>query len=60
MTRRLNRDHANDAHTTILQALARTIGGASAHVLNAFACVAPTLASTPAYRAAGDTTAGAA
>ncbi|MCA7999435.1 hypothetical protein [Burkholderia metallica] len=51
MTRRLNRDHANDAHTTIPQALARTIGGASAHVLNAFACVAP----TQAYRAAGDT-----
>ncbi|VWB05422.1 hypothetical protein [Burkholderia metallica] len=55
MTRRLNRDHTNDAHTTILQALARTIGGASAHVLNAFACVAPALASTQAYRAAGDT-----
>ncbi|WP_155740259.1 hypothetical protein [Burkholderia territorii] len=54
MTRRLNRRIVNDADTTIVKELVQLIGAAATQVLNAFACIAPALASNPARgRAAG-------
>ncbi|WP_175910035.1 MULTISPECIES: hypothetical protein [unclassified Burkholderia] len=55
MTRRLNRNIANDADTTIMRALVELIGAAATQVLNAFACIAPALASNPARIRAGET-----
>lgn len=52
MTCTMKRGIANDADTTIVRALVQRIGGAAAHVLNAFACLAPALASNPAQAAA--------
>ena len=52
MTCTMNRSIANDANTTIVRELVQWIGGAAAHVLNAFACIAPALASNPAQVAA--------
>ncbi|WP_174911328.1 hypothetical protein [Burkholderia diffusa] len=48
MTRRLNRNIANGADTTIMRALVLLIGAAATQALNAFACIAPALASNPA------------
>ncbi|MBY4869157.1 hypothetical protein DIE14_00270 [Burkholderia sp. Bp9017] len=48
----MNRGIENDADTTIVRELAQLIGGAAAHVLNAFACIAPALASNPQQVAA--------
>ncbi|WP_234744835.1 hypothetical protein [Burkholderia sp. WTPI3] len=48
----MNRGIENDADTTIVRELAQLIGGAAAYVLNAFACIAPALASNPQQVAA--------
>ncbi|WP_322024076.1 hypothetical protein [Burkholderia sp. BCC1977] len=48
MTRRLNRKIENDAGATIMRELAQLVGAAAAQVLNAFACIAPALASNHA------------
>ncbi|RKU05137.1 hypothetical protein C7H84_03065 [Burkholderia sp. Nafp2/4-1b] len=57
MTRRLNRNIANDAGTTILRELAQSVGASETQVLNAFAfaCIAPALASNTALRGAAET-----
>ncbi|WP_155768799.1 hypothetical protein [Burkholderia diffusa] len=55
MTRRLNRNIANGADTTIMRALVPLIGAAATQMLNAFACIAPALASNPARGCAADT-----
>ncbi|WP_155626405.1 hypothetical protein [Burkholderia diffusa] len=55
MTRRLNRNIANGADTTIMRALVPLIGAAATQMLNAFACIAPALASNPARGCAVDT-----
>ncbi|AOJ89492.1 hypothetical protein WS87_22700 [Burkholderia sp. MSMB0856] len=55
MTRRLNRNIANDADTTIMRALVQLIGAAATQVLNAFACIAPALASNPTRGSADET-----
>ncbi|WP_321806551.1 hypothetical protein [Burkholderia sp. BCC1993] len=54
MTRRLNRHLANGANTTILRELAQLIGAAATPVLDAFACIAPALASNPARFRVGE------
>ncbi|AXF23348.1 hypothetical protein CUJ89_23240 [Burkholderia pyrrocinia] len=59
MTRRLNGNTANvddarpGAGASAAREFVRTLGGAAAHVLNAFACVAPALASNAALVVAG-------
>lgn len=59
MTRRLNGNTANvdearrDAGASAAREIVRTLGGAASHVLNAFACVAPALASNAALVVAG-------
>ncbi|AKM03851.1 hypothetical protein [Burkholderia pyrrocinia] len=59
MTRRLNGNTANvddarrDAGVSAAREIVRTLGGAASHVLNAFACVAPALASNAALVVAG-------
>ena len=47
MTCTMNRSIENDADTTIVRECVQRIGAAAAHVLNAFACIAPALASNP-------------
>lgn len=54
MTCTMNRGIENDADTTIVRELVRLIGGAATHVLNAFACIAPALASNPVPVAASE------
>ncbi|MEN2474105.1 hypothetical protein [Burkholderia sp. GS2Y] len=59
MTRRLNGSTANvdeprrDAGASAAREIVRMLGGAAAQVLNAFACVAPALASNAALVVAG-------
>lgn len=48
MTRRLNRNIENGADTTIMRARVLSIGAAATQVPNAFAGIAPALASNPA------------
>ncbi|WP_155623250.1 hypothetical protein [Burkholderia diffusa] len=55
MTRRLNRNIANGADTTIMRALVPLIGAAATQMVNAFACIAPALASNPARGCAAGT-----
>ena len=50
MTRRQNRNIANGADTTILRDIVQLVGDAATQVLNAFACIAPALASHAARR----------
>ncbi|NTX30011.1 hypothetical protein HT746_23315 [Burkholderia pyrrocinia] len=59
MTRRLNGNTVNvdgarrDAGASAAREIVRALGGAASHVLNAFACVAPALASNAAPVVAG-------
>lgn len=48
MTLGLNRHVGNGADTTIVRAFAQSVAAAATQVLNAFACIAPALASNPA------------
>ncbi|WP_269501032.1 hypothetical protein [Burkholderia sp. IMCC1007] len=48
----MNRSIGKVVYTTIMHALMQLIGGAVAQVLNAFACIAPARASSPARAAA--------